>query len=76
MVDFHKVQTEDDIQIFAKLKVELVQYHTEYARKQGIFDTEIKEYNYEHACNHIFDRESFLLKLSNTIIGILQFEKR
>lgn len=76
MIDFHKVQTEEDIQIFAKLKVELVQYHAEYARKRGIADAEINEYNYEHACKNIFDRESFLLKLNNMVIGILQIEKQ
>lgn len=76
MIDFHKVQTEEDMQIFAKLKVELVQYHAEYARKRGIADAEINEYNYEHACKHIFDRESFLLKLNNMVIGILQIEKQ
>lgn len=76
MIDFHKVQTEDDIQIFVKLKVELVQYHAKYARKRGIVDAEINEYNYEHARKHIFDRESFLLKLNNIVIGILQIEKQ
>lgn len=76
MIEYYRVQTEDDIQIFAKLKVELVQYHAEYVRKCGIVDTEINEYNYEHACKHIFDRESFLLKLNNMVIGILQIQKQ
>lgn len=76
MIEFQKVQTEKEIQIFAKLKIELVQYHTEYAHEHGIDDIDIKKYDYEHACEHVFSRESFLLKLHNLVIGILQIEKQ
>lgn len=76
MIKFQKVQTKEDIRIFARLKIELVKYHMEYARKHGIADMDIEKYDYEHACENVFNRESFLLKLHNVVIGILQTEKQ
>ena len=76
MIEIQKVQTEDEIQIFANLKVQLIKYHAEYAHMQHIYDTEVSSYNYERARKHIFDRESFLIKLNNNVVGILQIEKQ
>ena len=76
MLIIEKVQSEADIAIFSKLKIELVQYHAKYAKDQGINDLEVEYYDYERAVENIFTRESYLLKLSNTVIGILQFEQQ
>ncbi len=76
MLKIQKVQTKQDIQIFSKLKIQLMQYHAEYAHINGIDDYKIKKYDYGCACKHVFDRDSFLLKLNNNVIGILQTEKQ
>ena len=76
MFTIDKVQSEADITFFAKLKVELVQYHAQYAKEQGITDLEVEYYDYEHAAANIFTRESYLLKLNNTVVGILQYEQQ
>lgn len=74
MIKFYKVQTEEDIKIFADLEICLAQYHEEYARRQGINDSVEPESNYERTYKHIFIRDSFLIKLNNTVIGIMQTE--
>lgn len=76
MLKFRKVQTQEEIQVFANMKIQLSQYHAKYAYIQGIHDSVISEYDYERVCKNIFNRESFLLQLNDTTVGILQTEKQ
>ena len=74
MLTFKKVQSDEDIKIFAELKLELIEYHKKYAQTLGIADFEIENYNYNSACKHIHSRESYILQLNAIDVGILQFE--
>lgn len=76
MLKIEKVQTMEDIKIFADFKIQLLRYHEEYALNLGIIDSEVNNYSYEDACRNIFNRESFILKLDNIAVGILQVEKQ
>lgn len=76
MLQIQKVQSEEDIQIFTSLKIELAKYHEQYACMQGILDSEIVHYNKESVYQNIFTRESYLLKVREKVVGILQFEKQ
>ncbi|MBQ4122633.1 GNAT family N-acetyltransferase [bacterium] len=74
MLTLKKVQSDEDIKIFAKLKLELIEYHKMYAQMAGITDFEIENYDYSSACKHINSRESYILQINTTDIGILQFD--
>lgn len=67
---------DNDIKIFGKYKVELIKFHQQYARKLGLFDNVVDNYNYNDAIRHINQKGyfQFLIQLENEIVGIVEYQ--
>ena len=71
-----KLKTEEDIEIFAKYKVDLIKLHQEYAKKLGLFDNKVDTYNKDDAIKHLNAKNyyQFLIREDNKDIGILEYK--
>ena len=71
-----KLKTEEDIELFAKYKVDLIKLHQEYAKKLGLFDNKVDSYNKNDAIKHLSHKNyyQFLIKEDNQYIGILEYK--
>lgn len=67
---------DNDIKIFGKYKVELIKFHQQYAKKLGLFDNVVDNYNYNDAIRHINQKGyfQFLIQLENEIVGIVEYQ--
>ena len=71
-----KLRTKEDVELFAKYKVDLIKLHQEYANKLGLFDNIVDKYNKEDALKHLNVKNyyQFLIKEDNKDIGILEYK--
>lgn len=63
---------------FAKLKVELIHAHTDYANKVNINDTISSEYNTHNALKHLNEENYYqwlIMNKHNNTIGYIEFKK-
>lgn len=71
-----KVETNDDIKQFGKLKVELIKYHQQYANHLGLQDEIVEKYSYEDAVRNVGkpDYCQFLIMDKDNPIGIMEYQ--
>lgn len=74
MIKFHEVGTENEWDIFANLKIELMKYHLEFAKKFELLDQELLNYSKEQALSTAQHRISILFYLDSTPVGMAQME--
>lgn len=53
IVILEKLRTEEDIEVFAKYKLDLIKLHQEYANKIGLFDSKVDNYKQEDTLKHL-----------------------
>ena len=75
-VALKEVNSDKDIEVFGKYKVELIKYHQQYAQKLGLFDSVVDNYSYEDAIRHINEEGyfQFLIQLNNETVGIMEYQ--
>lgn len=71
-----ELKTKEDVELFAKYKVDLIKLHQEYAKKLGLFDNKVDSYNKDDALKHLNQKDhyQFLIKEDNKDIGILEYK--
>ena len=59
-----ELKTKEDIELFAKYKVDLIKLHQEYAKKLGLFDNKVDSYNKDNAIKNLNQKNlyQFLIK--------------
>lgn len=74
-VALKEVNSDKDIEVFGKYKVELIKYPKQYAKKLGLFDSVVDNYSYEDAIRHINEEgySQFLIQLDNETVGIMEY---
>lgn len=75
-ISLKKLNSNNDIEIFGKYKVELIKFHQQYAKKLGLFDTVVDNYSYDTAIRHINEEGyyQFLIQVENTPVGIIEYQ--
>lgn len=76
MVDIKEICTKEDLLIMGSLKIELMQYHLQYALQFGIDDIELIQYDLEQALSTAESRNNFLFIRDNTPVGMAQVEEQ
>lgn len=76
MLRIKQIYDGTDLLVLGTLKLELMQYHLEYAAKIGISDKELLQYTLEQALATASSRDSFLLLEDNATIGMAQVEEQ
>ena len=71
-----ELKTKEEVELFAKYKVDLIKLHQEYAKKLGLFDNKVDSYNKDDALKHLNQNDyyQFLIKEDNKDIGILEYK--
>ncbi len=71
-----KLDSNNEIETFAKYKVKLIKFHQQYAQKLGLFDSVVESYNFQDAIRHIDEKGyfQFLILLESEIIGIIEYQ--
>lgn len=71
-----KLRTEEDIEVFAKYKLDLIKLHQEYANKIGLFDSKVDNYKQEDTLKHLNKKDyyQFLIKDDGKNIGVLEYK--
>lgn len=76
MLYYRQVYDNKDLLALGNLKVELMQYHLEYAAKIGIDDKELLHYSLEQALSTVATRDNYIFVLDNEVIGMSQVEEK
>lgn len=76
MLRIKQVYDQEDILALGNLKMELMQYHLEYAAKIGIKDKELLQYTLEQALSTALSRDNFLFLADGEIVGMAQVEEQ
>lgn len=76
MLRIKQVYDQEDILALGNLKMELMQYHLEYAAKIGINDKELLQYTLEQALSTALSRDNFLFLADGEIVGMAQVEEQ
>lgn len=71
-----KLRTEENIEVFAKYKQDLIKLHQEYANKIGLFDSKVDNYKQEDTLKHLNKKNyyQFLIKEDEKNIGVLEYK--
>lgn len=71
-----KLRTKEDIEVFAKYKLDLIKLHQEYANKIGLFDSKVDNYKQEDTLKHLNKKDyyQFLIKDDGKNIGALEYK--
>ncbi len=72
MLEFKIAATNEELLLFGTLKMELMQYHKNYAESFGIHDMELEEYTLERALNNAEQRDSYLIYRNHRLAGMVQ----
>lgn len=76
MLHIKQVYDQEDILTLGKLKMELMQYHLEYAAKIGINDKELLQYSLEQALSTAPSRDNFIFLADDEVVGMAQVEEQ
>lgn len=76
MLRIKQVYDQEDILALGNLKMELMQYHLEYAAKIGINDKELLQYTLEQALSTAQSRDNFLFLEGDKTVGMAQVEEQ
>jgi len=76
MLSFKLATTEEDLNLISKFKMELMQYHVEFAIAEGINDEELFNYSREKSLSTVPQRESYLLFRNDCPVGMAQVEEQ
>lgn len=76
MLEIREVHTYDELLAVGRLKIELMNYHIEYAEKMGIHDSEISAYTLEKALSTATSRVSYLFLRNRETVGMAQVEEQ
>ncbi len=76
MLHIKQVYDQEDLLALGNLKMELMQYHLEYAAQIGINDKELLQYTLEQALSTVPSRDNFIFLVDGEIVGISQVEEQ
>ena len=76
MLTIIEATTEDELRVLASFKLELMQYHIEYATRIGIADRELMQYCLEQALSTAHCRINYLLMWSGEPVGMSQVQEQ
>lgn len=71
------VSSDDEIKEFGKMKVKLIKYHQQFAKKLGLVDCVVDNYSYEDAIRYIGKKDYYQFLIRNDKdgnIGILEYQ--
>lgn len=74
MLRIKQIYDGTDLLVLGTLKLELMQYHLEYAAKIGISDKELLQYTLEQALSTASSRDNFIFLADGEIVGMAQVE--
>lgn len=76
MLRIKQVHDQEEFLVLGSLKLDLMQYHLEYASQIGINDKELLRYTLEQALSTAMLRDNFIFLLDDKIIGMAQVEEQ
>ena len=76
MLYIKQVYDQEDVLALGNLKMDLMQYHLEYATRIGIKDKELLQYTLEQALYTVSSRDNFLFLVDGEIVGMAQVEEQ
>ena len=74
-IKLRKVETKDDIDLFANYKLDLIKSHESYAQEIGLIDNKVKSYTKEDAIRNINKEDfyQFIINSNNIDIGFIEY---
>ena len=76
MLRIKQVYDQEDLLALGNLKMDLMQYHLEYAAQIGINDKELLQYTLEQALSTAPARDNFLFLVDGEIVSMAQVEEQ
>ena len=76
MLRIKQVHDQEELLALGNLKLDLMQYHLEYADHIGINDKELLHYTIEQALSTALLRDNFIFQIDNGIVGMAQVEEQ
>lgn len=76
MLSIKQIYSEEDLLTLGQLKLELMQYHLEYAEQFGIKDSELLQYTLQKALSTTSSRDNFLFFMNDEPVGMAQVEEQ
>lgn len=76
MLHIKQVYDQENLLALGNLKMELMQYHLEYAAQIGINDKELLQYTLEQALSTAPSRDNFIFLVNGEIVGMAQVEEQ
>ena len=74
-INLRKVETKDDIDLFANYKLDLIKSHESYAQEIGLIDNKVNSYTKEDAIRNINKEDfyQFIINFNNIDIGFIEY---
>lgn len=76
MLRIKQVHDQEELLALGNLKLDLMQYHLEYADHIDINDKELLHYTIEQALSTALLRDNFIFQIDNGIVGMAQVEEQ
>lgn len=71
-----KIDNTNEIETYGKYKVELINFHQQYAQRLGLFDEVVDSYNYNDAIRNINKKGffQFLIQTENKTVVMIEYQ--
>ncbi len=75
-INLRKVETKDDIDLFANYKLDLIKSHEYYAEKLELVDKKVNSYSKEDAIRNIGKEDfyQFIINYNNIDVGFIEYD--